>query len=170
MALWDKILEDLHYPDVNLVLDIIKGLPLSGWMSASNVFPNNVFPNGVMPLTLALSDLKGSLELFNQKVKGKQMSVRQDEQLKKDTWEDTMKEMVKGWVWHDTSQSWDGKCMARRFGIHQGGKTRVIDDRSVCGWNQTVGLSEKFVLQMLIKCAPLGAGACEELVLAIIRR
>ena len=66
LALWDKILEDLHYPGVNLVSDIIKGFPLSGWMSASNVFPH-----GVRHPTLALSDLKGSLELFNQKVQNR---------------------------------------------------------------------------------------------------
>ena len=129
LALWDKILKDLNYPDVNLVADIIKGFPLSGWMPASNVFPH-----GVRHPTLTLSALKGSLELFNQKVQ-RQMSVRQDEQLENDTWEETMKELEKGWIWRDTSQTWDGKCVARRFGIYQGGKTRVIDDCSVCGLN-----------------------------------
>ena len=43
---------------------------------------------------------------------------------------------------------------SRRFGIHQGGKTRVIDDCSVCGLNQTVGL--QFVLKALDQmCAKL---------------
>ena len=75
------------------------------------------------------------------------MNVRQDPELEKDTWEETMKELEKGWIWRDDSPSWKGKCVARRFGIHQGGKTRVIDDCSVCGLNQTVGLPEKFLLQ-----------------------
>lgn len=73
--------------------------------------------------------------------------MRQDAELEDDTWEETMKELEKGWIWRDNSPSWKGKCVARRFGIHQGGRTRVIDDCSVCGLNQTVRLPEKFVLQ-----------------------
>ena len=73
--------------------------------------------------------------------------MRQDETLERDTWDETVKELDKGWIWLDPCQDWDGKCVARRFGIYQGEKTRVIDDCSVCGLNQTVGLQERFVLQ-----------------------
>ena len=141
LALWGKILSDLNYPDTDLVQDMVRGFPLSGWMPRSNVFPHEVrHPK------ITMEALHDSLELFNLKVK-QQMSIRQESQLEEDTWEETMKELEKGWIWRDESTSWEGKCVARRFGIHQGGKTRVIDDCSVCGLNQTVGLREKFVLQ-----------------------
>ena len=138
LALLDRILKDLNYPDVNLVEDIVQGFPLSGWMPNSQVFPHSV-----RHPTLTLEALCCSLDGFNQKVK-RQMSVRQDAELETATWEETMNELGKGWIWRDESSSWEGKCVARRFGIKQGGKVRVIDDCSVCGLNQTVGLREKF--------------------------
>ena len=39
--------------------------------------------------------------------------------------------------------------MARRFGIKQGQKTRVIDDCTVSGLNLTVGTREKFTLHSI---------------------
>ena len=107
---------------------------------------SGVLPHGVRQPTLTVEALLASLASFNSKVK-QQMDVRQEEALEQDTWAETLKELDEGWIWKDSSQSWEGKCVARRFGIHQGGKTRVIDDCSVCGLNQTVGLKEKFVLQ-----------------------
>eukprot|EP00435_Cladocopium_sp_Y103_P057245 s2074_g19.t1 len=99
--------------------------------------------------------LLAGLDQFNEKVK-QQMTMRQDEALETETWKETVKEIEKGWVFEDTDQSWGGKCVARRFGIHQGQKTRVIDDCSVCGLNQTVGLQERFVLQAVDQmCAML---------------
>ena len=141
LALWAKMLADLNYPDEGLIKDMVEGFPLTGWMPSSGVFPH-----GVRQPTLTVEALLASLASFNAKVK-QQMDVRQEEALEQDTWAETLKELDKGWIWKDSSQSWEGKCVARRFGIHQGGKTRVIDDCSVCGLNQTVGLKEKFVLQ-----------------------
>ena len=150
LALWGRILEDLHYPDTTLIQDIVQGFPLSGWMPASGVFPASV----KQPV-LTMEALLAGLDSFNAKVKS-QMSMRQDATLEAETWAETIKELEKGWIWEDPDQSWGGKCVARRFGIHQGEKTRVIDDCSVCGLNRTVGLREKFVLQSIDQmCAML---------------
>ena len=46
---------------------------------------------------------------FNSKVK-QQVDVRQEEALEEDTWAETLKELDKGWIWKDSSQSWEGKC------------------------------------------------------------
>ena len=113
------MLTDLHYPDTELINDMVHGFPLSGWMPTSEVFPH-----GVRQPTLTVEALLDSLESFNFKVK-QQMDMRQDETLERDTWDETVKELDKGWIWLDPCQDWDGKCVARRFGIHQGGKTRV---------------------------------------------
>ena len=40
------------------------------------------------------------------------------------TYAETQKELEKEWIWIDPDQSWQGKYVARRLGIHQGGKTR----------------------------------------------
>ena len=53
----------------------------------------------------------------------------------------------------------EGKVVARRFGIFQNGKIRVIDDLSCCGLNATVGLREKFVLHSIDKMAAMLAYA-----------
>ena len=39
LLLMKEILEDLRYPDTQLVEDIAKGFPLTGWLDKSNVFP-----------------------------------------------------------------------------------------------------------------------------------
>ena len=133
LALWGKMLEDLRYPDKDLIHDIVHGFPLSGWMPTSGVFPHCV-----KQPTLTMDALLEGLKFFNAKV-WKQMGLRQDETLEAETWAETLAELEKGWIWEDPDQSWNGKCVARRFGIHQGAKTRVIDDCTVCGLNQTVG-------------------------------
>ena len=116
------MLEDLDYPDKGLISDICQGFPLSGWMPRSGVFP----PGVRLPAISVDDALLGSLDSFNSKVQ-QQMSMRQEQQLEDDTWAETQKELEKEWIWIDPDQSWKGKCVARRFGIHQGGKTRVID-------------------------------------------
>eukprot|EP00435_Cladocopium_sp_Y103_P054310 s357_g17.t1 len=141
LVLWGRMLKDLQYPDVDLIQHIASGFPLSGWMPSSHVFLEQVR----QPVLTAEALLEGLSE-FNEKVM-QQMMHRQEAELERETWDETVKELEKGWVWEDPDQSWAGKCVARRFGIHQGDKTRVIDDCSVCGLNKTVGLREKFPLQ-----------------------
>ena len=46
-------------------------------------------------------------------------------------------------------RDWSNKSVVRRFGTRQGGKTRVIDDCTVCGLNMTVGTKEKFALHTI---------------------
>ena len=98
-----------------------------------------MFPHGVWQPALTVEALLVARASFNPKFK-QQMDVRQEEALEQGTWTETLKELDKGWIGKGSSQSWEGKCVARRFGIHQGGKPRVIDDCSVCGLNQAVGL------------------------------
>ena len=42
LALWGKTLADLHYPDSELIGDMVHGFPLKGWMPDSGVFPHGV--------------------------------------------------------------------------------------------------------------------------------
>ena len=79
----------------------------------------------------------------------KQLQQRQEPQLEAETWEETAHELEQGWVWIDESSEWHGKSVAKRFGLKQGSKTRVIDDCTICGRNLTVGTKEKFVLHSI---------------------
>ena len=62
----------------------------------------------------------------------------------------TAEELEKGWIWDANGESLDGKVIARRFGLQQGDKLRVIDDCSCGGLNHSVGLAERFQLHTYI--------------------
>ena len=88
------------------------------------------------------------------------MTFRQDPELEQATWDETVEEEKKGWIWFDDSRHDDGlKFVGRSFGIQQSSKTRVIDDCSCCGLNWTVGLHEKFQLQSIDVLASMLAAA-----------
>ena len=156
LVLWKEILTDLHYPDVGLIDEIAEGFKLSGWMSKSGVFkPRTKRPSMSMATLRKLAPSLNSSNLRN-------MTIRQEPDLESATWDETIEEERKGWIWFDdetTGQHRDGKFVGRRFGIKQSEKTRVIDDCSCCGLNWTVGLREKFHLQSIDVLASMVAAA-----------
>ena len=85
----------------------------------------------------------------------KSMERRQDGDLEEGTWNETMSELDRGWIFEDTSGSLDGKVLAKRSGLRQGEKLRVIDDCSIAGLNSSVGLSEKFHLRTMDQLAAM---------------
>eukprot|EP00435_Cladocopium_sp_Y103_P013750 s3633_g3.t1 len=138
-----QMLTDLDFPDKDLVKDIAKGFKLSGWMPDSQLFPRQV-----KAPKITVDALRATTASFNEKVH-RQLQMRQDPLLEGNTWEETVHELEEGWIWEDTTGDWTGKSVARRFGIHQGAKTRVIDDCSVSGLDLTVGTREKFALHSI---------------------
>ena len=143
IALLGEMLTDLNFPDVDLIKDITQGFKLSGWMPESNIFSKQV-KNPVLTVDALISSTRS----FNEKVM-KQLHLQQEEDLERDTWSETEAELEQGWIWEDKDPSWENKVVARRFGIRQGQKTRVIDDCTVCGLNLTVGTKEKFHLHTI---------------------
>ena len=143
LILFGRMLSDLGFPDKRLVEDIASGFKLSGWMPDSELFPRQV-----KSPTLTQDALRKSTSSFNDKV-FKQMQLRQEEELEQDTWNETEHELQQGWIWEDKSRDWTGKAVARRFGLKQSNKTRVIDDCTICGLNLTVGTKEKFALHSI---------------------
>ena len=61
-------------------------------------------------------------------------------------WEGTLAEIEKGWLVEGTNPDLDKLVVARRFGLAQKLKVRVIDDFKQCGVNGSAGLPEKYVL------------------------
>ena len=90
----------------------------------------------------------------------KSMEKRQDEELERGTWEETMSELEHGWIFEDTSGSLVGEVIAKRFGLRQGEKLRVIDDCSIAGLDFSVGLSEKFQLHTIDQLAAMVSSRC----------
>ena len=84
------------------------------------------------------------------------MDRRQDSELEQGAWDETCKELKEGWLWKDERGSGD-IVIAKRFGLRQGPKFRVIDDCSVCGLNSTVGLREKFRIHNIDQLATMMA-------------
>ena len=64
-------------------------------------------------------------------------------------WEGTIKEIEKGWLVEDENPDLDKLVVARRFGLVQKSKVRVIDDFKQCGVNGSTGLPEKYVLHSI---------------------
>jgi len=147
-------LQDYGYPDTSIVDDIAAGFKLSGWMPRSNVFKTRT-----KRPSMSISTLQALAKALNSSTY-RNMEVRQDEELEAATWEETVEEVNKGWVWFDEGgDTTSCKFIGRRFGIKQSSKVRVIDDCSCCGLNWTVGLHEKFQLQSIDILASIVAEA-----------
>ena len=153
LLLWKEMIQAYGLPDSDLIEDMMRGFNLSGWMPASGSFP----PASKRP-EFSVESLKVLADGFNANTLRK-AQVRQDVDLERATWEETLAEEEQGWVWRCDAQSMQGKVVARRFGLLQNGKVRVIDDLSCCGLNATVGLKERFVLHSIDKMAAMLAYA-----------
>eukprot|EP00438_Fugacium_kawagutii_P023973 Skav204018 [mRNA] locus=scaffold229:27438:28982:+ [translate_table: standard] len=71
------------------------------------------------------------------------------------TWEKTLEELGKGYIWRDDSQgAGTDIVLAKRFGlIQRGGKLRVIDDCAHGDLNSTLGIVEKYRVHAIDECA-----------------
>ena len=131
-----EMLQDAGYPDQKLVSDI-RGLNMSGWLQQSNVFPKET-KRQEHDMNTVLLMAKGLNKMILE-----QASSQAGTELATKTWQSTKEELEKGWVWLDPSGSTTGVILAKRFGLEQKTKLRVIDDCTVGGWNKTCGSLEK---------------------------
>ena len=147
LQLWDEILKDLQYADGSLISDITNGFELTGWMRKTGIFAS-----GVRRPAFGLDTLRKLSKGLNHAIL-KSMDRRQDDDLEAGTWSETAEELSKGWVWDASDESLEDKVLARRFGLQQGAKLRVIDDCRHL--NFSVGLSEKFQLHSIDQLASI---------------
>ena len=66
-----------------------------------------------------------------------------DLELDQEVWRQTEEEVEKGWAWFDEDCDVKHKLLAKRFGLKQAEKVRLIDDCTVGGFNGTCGSREK---------------------------
>ena len=147
LLIFKEILEDLHYPDKGLVDEICAGFKLSGWLSKSNVFPST--------LKRPSQSLESAQKVANGLNKNicKQVATVPDKDLAEEVWELTKEELERGWAWIDDGCQASDHLLAKRFGLKQGDKTRLIDDCSVGGFNSTCGASEKLKIHAIDEMA-----------------
>lgn len=143
LLLLKEILEDLKYPDKNLCEDLCSGFKLTGWLPKSGVFPGRIRHPEYDVATLKLL-AKG----LNKSILSQVQSTVKDE-ISTSTWETTLDEERRGWIWRDPDQSLNDKVAAKRFGLQQKNKIRVIDDCSVCGLNAACGVKERFKIHAI---------------------
>ena len=139
LLLWREILEDLRYPDVQVVDQMIKGFPLTGWAAKPHIFEKQV-----RRPELCLEQLERMSAGLNAAVVG---SLNKDQWTDVDdkVWEETQTESNREWI--SPTESTQPKFLAKRFGFVQKNKVKMIDDFSCCGINAAYGLTEKLRVQ-----------------------
>lgn len=147
LLLMEKIAESFDWPDKNLFKEISDGFSLVGTPEQTGVFPPEV--NVPAMSVEQLDDRAAVLKevLWNKVLEGP---------FDQETWNATLEEAeVKAWIdgpfsWDDLEAKFDGNWTpARRFGITQSGKLRVIDDFSENGTNSAYACQEKLDLRTL---------------------
>ncbi|CAE7248436.1 unnamed protein product [Symbiodinium sp. CCMP2456] len=142
-CLLERLLSESAFPDERLVTDIRKGFSLTGWMPNSGLF----VPDPRPPKTSLERQLKSAQARNSATVA--RVSSQPVDAVAEQTWKETLEEASKGWLFEDPDPDLSSVLVARRFGIVQGAKTRVIDDGKAAGINQTVGLPERFRLHSI---------------------
>ena len=116
-------------------------------------FRRVVLFRGVSHPEYDVKTLKVLAKGLNKSVLAQVKSTEADE-VAESTWATTLAEERLGWIWRDPDQNLEGKVVAKRFGLQQKNKIRVIDDCSVCGLNAACGIKERFKYMQSARYAP----------------
>ena len=131
LLLFKEILMDLNYPDKTLIDEICQGFNLSGWLPKSTVFP----PSLKRPAH-SMDSVRNMAKGLNKSI-CKQVAGNTDAELAREVWDLTLEELSKGWARLDDECQGDQRILAKRFGLRQGSKVRLVDDCSIGGFNST---------------------------------
>ncbi|CAE6932646.1 unnamed protein product [Symbiodinium natans] len=118
-VLLDRLLQEAQYPDVDLVEDIRQGFPLTGWMKNTNVFVPDP-----RPPKATLSSQLSSASARNRATLAKVASTVSDATAIA-TWDETLQELEKGWIFEDADVDLASCLIAHRFGVCQGSKVHI---------------------------------------------
>eukprot|EP00435_Cladocopium_sp_Y103_P007598 s2738_g2.t1 len=137
LLLWKHMLVSLGYKDAKIIDEVISGFQMTGWANESGVFDRRVRSAG-----MTVEQLSGMALGLNAAVVGSLKKAPWTE-LDQKALEETKAEVEKGWLAECPNVDLKKHFVAKRFAISQKGKLRLIDDFTVCGVNNTVGLPEK---------------------------
>ena len=140
VLLWKSILDDNAFPDKQLWEDLHKGFRITGWMPDTGIFTRRLKPpTSSLEELLAQSSYRAPLTL-------RAISKSRVDEVAKQAWAETKVEEERQWVFRDYNFDPSRILLARRVGLAQKSKVRVIDDGKGCSLNTTVGLCEKYHL------------------------
>ena len=143
LKLFEEMLEDCGFPDAKLVADISHGFKLTGWLNQTGIFPRHT-----KRPQFSVETLRKLAKGLNKSIISQLQSSGFEDDIVKKTWELTKEEVDAGYIWEDhANDKWS--CLAKRFGLVQKEKIRMIDDCTVGGLNKTIGVVEKFRIHCL---------------------
>eukprot|EP00434_Breviolum_minutum_P016199 symbB.v1.2.014274.t1/scaffold1033.1/size247163/12 len=148
LLLWKEMLEEYDYPDKKLIDEMSEGFNLTGWSNASSVFPRNV-----KRPQYDVSTLKLLASGLNQSIKAQLMSLDDEDEVNKVTWEQTLQEVELGYIWQDDDATSSSCAWSKRFGLVQKDKIRMIDDCTIGGINKTIGVVERYRIHSIDEIA-----------------
>ena len=145
ILLTQEILSDIGYEDMS-ALDLLR----SGATLAGEVPKCPVFPRQFKPCLLTMEQLVETSQKRNQMILNMTVTSGSPE-LDVKILEETKEELIKGWIEgpFDVDALEPHACISRRFGLVQGSKTRMIDDFSISGINDTCVIHNKIDLHMI---------------------
>ena len=150
LCLLQKIAESLNWPDKHLHRQLAEGFRLTGLQRQSGIFAADV--------KLGSQSLESLMQQSDLTRRAIWVKVQEAEtaEWSQPVWDMTMEEArSKHWLEGPYSEAeldsiFDGSWIpVRRFGVHQRGKWRPIDDFSECGVNSTFSYLEKIDLRAL---------------------
>ena len=139
LLVFQEMLDDLGYPDKHLTRDLAAGFPLSGWLE-----PSGVFPRAVKRPQYSVDTLRVLAKGLNASILAQLENADDRDATNQQAWRQTLEEIEKGYVWLDEDADPSKHALAKRFGLNQKNKVRVIDDCTVGGLNKTIGVVEKY--------------------------
>ena len=142
VVLFQRLLDDMEYPDSKIALEMRQGFPLSGWLPASGVFPTRLRPPEIhVELLFKMAKVFSGRSIAATKSSG---CADLDRRL----WEATLEEVADGFLEGPFSKSDLGpkSVVSPRFGLQQKAKLRPIDNFSASQVNSATGLQDKFVV------------------------
>ena len=140
LLLFQKLLEDIDYPDAFIATDMMGGFPLCGWMRQSNVFPARMRPPEIN---------EESLRCMARSISARTVAATVstgDTEADMRLWQATIDEVESGFL----TGPWSLDHLSResvvspRFGLLQKTKLRPIDIFRASQVNCAVRLQEKF--------------------------
>ena len=143
LVLMEELLRSVNHPDMDIVNDLGSGFMLTGWLK-----PSGVFPKLVVPPQMSRDTLNKSARIFNSATIDR-CKRNLDPETNAELVQITLTELEKEWITEEVEITTlgEGAILSPRFLIHQGEKSRAIDDLTFSHINSTIGCSERILLQ-----------------------
>ena len=151
ILLFQEMLKDINYDDMNVVQELIDGATLTGEIPVTGVLDTKL-----KPARIDIDELMSISGQVKQQIRSRTVSSG-DHDMDKLLWEKTVEEAGKGHLSGPYSfDSLPQDCLvSSRFPLLQGGKLRPIDNYSSSLINDTVTVSEKPITHSIDEIALL---------------